>query len=126
MADFSAEYVKGRVFRFAEAACYFIDVLGECEIVLAGAGCSPGLLRRGSAIMHISAGCMMLYSCSGQPCSHNGSFYLTVRLPAFVLSVSCIAGFGTGAVPRYSVSVYALFTVMGQSLRKMWIMRISL
>ena len=32
--------------------------------------------------MRISAGCMVLYSCSGQSCSHNGSFILTLQLPA--------------------------------------------
>ena len=90
VADFSAEYIKGRVLRFAEAACYFIDVLGEREIVLAGAACSPGLLCRDLAIMHISAGCMVLYSCS---------FILTLRLPAFALCVSVLPALVPGLFP---------------------------
>lgn len=109
VADFSAEYVKGRVFRFAEAACYFIDVLGEREIVIAGAACSPGLLCRDPAIMRISAGCMVLYSCSGQSCSQSCSFILTLRLPAFALCVSVLPALAPGRSPVQRFSLYTFY-----------------
>ena len=107
VADFSAEYVKGRVFRFAEAACYFIDVLGEREIVMAGAACSPGLLCRDPAIMRISAGCMVLYSCSGQSCSHK-LLYFDITVAGVALSVSVLPALAPGRSPvqRFSLCTF--------------------